>query len=57
MLCTGISKNSLIVYVPIALYLILHFFNFSIFILFIFLFLGPHPQNLEVPRLGFESEM
>ena len=25
--------------------------------LFIYLFLGPHPQHMEVPRLGVESEL
>ena len=25
--------------------------------LFIFVFLGPHPQHMEIPRLGVESEL
>ena len=24
---------------------------------FVFFFLGPHPQHMEVPRLGVESEL
>ena len=27
------------------------------FLLLLYLFLGPHPQHLEVPRLGMESEL
>ena len=30
---------------------------FCFFILFYFVFLGPHPQHLEVPRLGVQSEL
>ena len=28
-----------------------------LFYLYIFLFLGPPPRHMEVPRLGFESEL
>ena len=27
------------------------------FLFFVFCFLGPHPQHMEVPRLGVESEL
>ena len=33
--------------------LIAHFFSFLLFLVF----LGPHPQHMEVPRLGVESEL
>ena len=32
-------------------------FESEFFYLFIFLFLGPHPWHMEVPRLGVESEL
>ena len=28
-----------------------------IYLLFIFVFLGPHPWHMEVPQLGVESEL
>ena len=34
------------------------FKNLSLFdFLFVFLFSGPHPQHIEVPTLGVESEL
>ena len=34
------------------------FLNFSFFLsFFFFVFLGPHLQHMEVPRLGVESEL
>ena len=33
------------------------FFFLNFFIIIIFCFLGPHLQHMEVPRLGFESEL
>ena len=34
------------------------FFYYSFFIiLFYFVFLGPHPWHMEIPRLGVESEL
>ena len=35
----------------------LHFFFFIYFIFYFFVFLGPHPWNMEVPKLGVESEL
>ena len=31
--------------------------EFIFFLSFVFWFLGPHPQHMEVPRLGAESEL
>ena len=31
--------------------------GFFCFLFFVFCFLGPHPQGMEVPRLGVESEL
>ena len=33
------------------------FLMFSLFFLFFFVFLGPHPQHMEVPRPGVELEL
>ena len=32
-------------------------FNFIMFVCFVFVFLGLHPQHMEVARLGVESEL
>ena len=32
-------------------------FYFILFIFLSFVFLGPHPQHMEIPRLGVESEL
>ena len=29
----------------------------NVFYLFYYLFLGPHPRHMEVPRLGVKSEL
>ena len=29
----------------------------KIFIFYFFVFLGPHPWHMEIPRLGIESEL
>ena len=29
----------------------------GLFFSFFFVFLGPHPQHMEIPRLGVESEL
>ena len=34
-----------------------HYITERIFFFFFFCFLGPHPQHMEVPRLGVELEM
>ena len=31
--------------------------TFLIYTFFFFVFLGPHPQHMQVPRLGVESEL
>ena len=33
------------------------FLNWVVFIIYLFCFLGPHPQHMEVPRLGVKSEL
>ena len=38
---------------PLCIHLLILLFIFIIFLVF----LGPHPQHMEVPRLGFESEL
>ena len=32
-------------------------FCFVLFFVFVFCFLGPHPQHIEVPRLGVQWEL
>ena len=40
----------------LLLVILTHFLGFGV-VVFFFVFLGPHPQHMEVPRLGVESEM
>ena len=30
---------------------------FALFFFFFFFFLGPHPQHMDVPKLGVESQL
>ena len=35
----------------------IHMYIFCLFVLSCFVFLGPHPQHMEVPRLGVQPEL
>ena len=49
----SISKNITFSEVYVFPHALLSFFSF----LFLFVYLGPHPQHMEVPRLGVELEL
>ena len=42
---------------PGSPWVFLLFFSFFLFIFGLFVFLGLHPQHMEVPRLGVQSEL
>ena len=38
-------------------FIVLKVYEALLFCFVLFVFLGPHPQDMEVPRLGVESEL
>ena len=44
-------------YIMLVISLGMQFFEITVLFVCLFVFLGPHLRNMEVPRLGVESEL